>query len=68
MIPGDPESPFVTSGVRLGTPSITARGFGKEEMEAVADFIARVTFDFENSKESVKAAVKELCARFPLYE
>ena len=66
MIPGDPESPFVTSGVRLGTPS--TRGFGKEEMEAVADFIARVTFDFENSKESVKAAVKELCARFPLYE
>ena len=68
MIPGDPESPFVTSGVRLGTPSVTTRGFGKEEMEAVADFIARVTFDFENSKESVKAAVKELCARFPLYE
>ena len=68
MIPGDPESPFVTSGVRLGTPSVTTRGFGKEEMEAVADFIARVTFDFENSKESVKAAVKKLCARFPLYE
>lgn len=68
MIPGDPESPFVTSGVRLGTPSVTTRGFGKEEMEAVVDFIARVTFDFENSKESVKAAVKELCARFPLYE
>ena len=68
MIPGDPESPFVTSGVRLGTPSVTTRGFVKEEMEAVADFIARVTFDFENSKESVKAAVKELCARFPLYE
>ncbi len=68
MIPGDPESPFVTSGVRLGTPSVTTRGFGKEEMEAVADFIARVTFDFENSEESVKAAVNELCARFPLYE
>lgn len=67
MIPGDPESPFVT-GVRLGTSSVTTRGFGKEEMKTIADLIARVTFDFENSKEEVKAAVKELCKRFPLYE
>ncbi len=68
MIPGDPQSPFVTSGLRIGTPSVTTRGFGKEEMESVAEFIAKTVFDYENSKESVKAEVKELCSRFPLYE
>ena len=68
MIPGDPQSPFVTSGVRLGTPAVTTRGFGKPEMETIAELIAKVTFDYENSEESVRAAVKELCARFPLYE
>ncbi|MGN0628185.1 MAG: serine hydroxymethyltransferase [Oscillospiraceae bacterium] len=68
MIPGDPQSPFVTSGVRLGTPAVTTRGFGRPEMETIAEFIAKVTFDYENSEESVRAAVKELCARFPLYE
>ena len=68
MIPNDPASPFVTSGVRLGTPSATTRGFGKEEMEKIAEFIAKVTFDYENSAEEVKAAVAELCAKFPLYE
>ena len=67
-IPGDPQSPFVTSGVRLGTPAVTTRGFGKPEMETIAELIAKVTFDYENSEESVRAAVKELCARFPLYE
>ncbi|MBQ4546581.1 MAG: serine hydroxymethyltransferase [Oscillospiraceae bacterium] len=68
MIPNDPASPFVTSGVRLGTPSVTTRGLGKEEMEKIAEFIAKVTFDYENSAEEVKAAVAELCAKFPLYE
>ncbi len=68
MIPGDPASPFVTSGVRLGTPSVTTRGFGPEEMEKIAEFIAKVTFDYENSAEEVKAGVAELCKKFPLYE
>ncbi|MBR3610498.1 MAG: serine hydroxymethyltransferase [Oscillospiraceae bacterium] len=68
MIPNDPASPFVTSGVRLGTPSVTTRGFGKEEMEKIADFIAKVTFDYENSAEEVKKGVAELCRKFPLYE
>ncbi len=68
MIPHDPESPFVTSGLRLGTPSVTTRGFGKAEMEKIAEFIAKATFDFENSKEEIKAGVAELCKKFPLYE
>ena len=68
MIPNDPASPFVTSGVRLGTPSVTTRGFGKEEMEKIAEFIAKVTFDYENSAEEVRKGVAELCKKFPLYE
>ena len=68
MIPNDPASPFVTSGVRLGTPSVTTRGFGPEEMEKIAEFIAKVTFDYENSAEEVKLGVAELCKKFPLYE
>ncbi|MBQ7874171.1 MAG: serine hydroxymethyltransferase [Oscillospiraceae bacterium] len=68
MIPNDPASPFVTSGVRLGTPSVTTRGFGEAEMEKIAEFIAKITFDYENSRDEVKAAVEELCKNFPLYE
>lgn len=68
MIPNDPASPFVTSGVRLGTPSVTTRGFGTFEMEKIAEFIAKITFDYENSAEEVKAGVAELCKKFPLYE
>ena len=68
MIPNDPASPFVTSGVRLGTPSVTTRGFGPKEMEKIAEFIAKITFDYENSEEEVKLGVAELCKDFPLYE
>ena len=68
MIPNDPASPFITSGLRLGTPAATTRGFGKEEMEKIAEFIAKVTFDYENTKEEVKNGVAELCKNFPLYE
>ncbi len=66
-IPNDPESPFVTSGVRLGTPAVTSRGFGVEEMDKIAGFIADVTFDYENSRERVTREVIELCERFPIY-
>ncbi len=68
MIPGDPASPFVTSGLRMGTPACTTRGFGKEEMEKIAEFIAKATFDFENSENEIKVGVKELCEKFPLYK
>ena len=67
-IPNDPESPFVTSGLRVGTPAVTSRGFGVEEMRIIANLIADVIFDFENSRERVNAEVAALCAKFPIYE
>ena len=67
-IPNDPESPFVTSGMRIGTPAVTTRGFGPEEMRKIAKWIAACTFDFEAQKEAVAAEVAALTARFPLYE
>lgn len=67
-IPNDPESPFVTSGVRIGTPAVTSRGFGKEEMLQIADFIYDVTFNFEAKKEEVKEKVIALCEKFPIYK
>ncbi len=67
-VPGEKRSPFVTSGVRLGTPSVTTRGFGEEEMIIIADCIADCIFDFENKKEEVAARVLELTKKFPLYE
>ncbi len=67
-VPGEKRSPFVTSGVRLGTPSATTRGFGEEEMVIIADCIADCIFDFDNKKEDIAARVLELTKRFPLYE
>lgn len=67
-VPGEKRSPFVTSGVRIGTPAVTTRGFGPEEMKVIADCIADCIFDFENKKDQVAARVEELTARFPLYE
>lgn len=67
-VPFDPQSPFITSGLRLGTPAVTSRGFGKKEMRDIAGFIADVCFDFDAKKDEVNAAVAEMCARFPIYE
>lgn len=66
-IPNDPESPFVTSGVRIGTPAVTQRGFGKEEMEKIAEFIYDVTYNFEEKKEQITKEVIALCEKFPIY-
>ncbi|WP_034429130.1 serine hydroxymethyltransferase, partial [Caldisalinibacter kiritimatiensis] len=66
-IPFDPESPFVTSGLRIGTPAITTRGMKEEEMKEIADIIA-ATLDKTAKLEEIKKRVKSLCDRFPLYE
>ena len=66
-VPGDPESPFVTSGVRLGTPAVTSRGFGAEEMKKIAGWIADCIRDFEGTKEKTLAEVSALCEKFPIY-
>ena len=67
-VPGEKRSPFVTSGVRLGTPAVTTRGMGPDEMRIIADCIADCIFDFAGKKDDVAARVAELTARFPLYK
>ena len=67
-VPGEKRSPFITSGVRLGTPAVTTRGMGVEEMKIIADCIADCIYDFEAKKEDITARVDALTARFPLYE
>ncbi len=67
-IPNDPQSPFVTSGIRLGSPAVTSRGFKEEDMEEVAQLIAMVIEDFEGNKEEVAKRVDALCKKHPLYE
>ena len=66
-IPNDPESPFVTSGIRVGTPAVTSRGFKEDEMKKIAAWIYDTVTDFENSKERISTEVQELCAKFPIY-
>ena len=67
-VPGEKRSPFVTSGVRLGTPAVTTRGMGPEEMRVIADCIADCIFDFAGKKADIAARVADLTARFPLYQ
>ena len=67
-IPNDPEKPFVTSGLRLGTPAITTRGFKEEDMPMIAQCIYDTATDFEGTQEKVRAAVAELNRKYPLYE
>ena len=67
-VPGEKRSPFVTSGVRIGTPAVTTRGMGPDEMKVIADCIADCVFDFANKKDEVSSKVEELTKKFPLYE
>lgn len=66
-IPGDPQKPTVTSGVRIGTPAVTTRGFGIDEMKTIAELIRLTAADFENSRDYVREQVCALCDRFPIY-
>ena len=67
-IPGDPEKPSVTSGVRIGTAAVTTRGLGEAEMKKIAHCIALTAKDFDGTTEEVKATVAEICQQFPLYK
>ena len=68
-IPNDPEKPFVTSGIRVGTPAITSRGFREEEMRTVGRLICQAAqADFEDKIDSLRAQVKELTGKYPLYQ
>lgn len=66
-VPNDPQSPFVTSGLRIGTPAVTTRGFKEPEMELIAGWISDIINDYDNSRERILSEVTELCERFPLY-
>ena len=67
-VPNDPASPFITSGLRVGTPAVTTRGMREAEMDTIAQCIADCIFDFEGQKQHTAAAAAALSARFPLYE
>lgn len=67
-IPNDPEKPFVTSGVRIGTPAATTRGMKEDDMRVIAECIYDTAVDFEGTQEKVRAAVGELTKKYPLYE
>lgn len=66
-IPNDPQSPFVTSGLRIGTPAVTSRGFCEAEMEKIAQWIYDIATDFDANRDRVSAEVMALCKQFPIY-
>ena len=66
-IPDDPQKPFVTSGIRVGTPAVTTRGLREDDMLKVAKLMKRCAVDFENGREEIRAAVAEICRKYPLY-
>ena len=67
-VPNDPEKPFVTSGIRLGTAAVTSRGLNERDMDTIADFVYRCAVDFEGSADDIKRGVCDICRRYPLYE
>lgn len=67
-IPNEPLSPFVTSGVRIGTAAVTTRGLKEDDMDKIAEYITLVLKDFEANADKVRAGVEEICAKYPLYE
>ncbi len=67
-VPNEPRSPFITSGLRLGTPAVTTRGFDAEDMDKIAEYIALAVNDFENNKDYIRNGVNEICNRHPLYK
>ena len=67
-IPNDPESPFITSGIRVGTPAATSRGLGIDDFTKIGELIALAIFDFDNKQDYIKQSVAEICAKYPLYK
>ena len=67
-VPNEKRSPFITSGIRIGTPAVTTRGLGVEEMDKIAEYITLALNDFEGSADKIREGVTEICSKFPLYE
>ena len=66
-VPNDPQSPFITSGLRIGTPAVTTRGFKEPEMKLIADWITDIINDFDGNKARISDEVQSLCAKYPIY-
>ena len=66
-VPNDPESPFITSGMRIGTPAVTTRGFGIPEMLRIAEFIWQAATDFDAKANDIRRNICEICSNFPIY-
>ncbi|MCI9273041.1 MAG: serine hydroxymethyltransferase [Clostridiales bacterium] len=67
-VPNEPRSPFITSGIRIGTAAVTTRGLKEEDMDRIAEFITLTINDFEGSADAIRTGVTEICNRYPLYE
>ena len=67
-VPNDPRSPFVTSGVRIGTPAVTSRGLKEEDMKIIAKLIKMTVTDFETKADEIRDEVTKICEKYPLYE
>lgn len=67
-VPNDPQSPFVTSGVRIGTPAVTTRGLKEDDMREIGKLIKLATVDFENKADEIRERVNAICSRYPIYE
>ncbi|MBS5762815.1 MAG: serine hydroxymethyltransferase [Lachnospiraceae bacterium] len=67
-VPNDPASPFVTSGIRIGTPAVTTRGLKEEDMKIISHLIKLTVTDFDTKADEIRAAVNEICSRYPIYE
>ena len=67
-VPNDPQSPFVTSGIRIGTPAVTTRGLKEDDMRVIAKLIKMTVTDFEDKADEIRATVNEICAKYRLYE
>jgi len=66
-IPDDPQSPFITSGIRLGTPAVTSRGMKEDDMKLIAKAIYLAIENLERNRQEVMSIVDDLCSRYPLY-
>lgn len=66
-IPNDPQSPFITSGLRIGTPAATTRGLKEDDMDKIAEYISLAISDFDANKENIKNGVAAICKKYPLY-
>ena len=67
-VPNDPASPFVTSGIRIGTPAVTTRGLKEEDMKSISHLIKLAVTEFDTKADEIRAAVNEICSRYPIYE